>query len=146
MQLAQVNVAQLVAPIDAPEIEGFVALLDPINAAADRALGFVWRLEADDGNATSIRAYDDERIIVNLSVWRSLETLRAFVFDGDHVAVLRRRRDWFLRMEPPTSALWWVEDGARPTASEGRERLERLAADGPTGQAFTFQRPFSPDA
>ena len=103
--LAQVNVATLRAPLDGPELAGFVAQLEPINALADHSPGFVWRLQTEDGDATSIRPYDDERIMVNLSVWASLEALRGFVYATRHLDVMRRRREWFHRMADPYLAL-----------------------------------------
>ena len=113
-----------------------------MNALADAAPGFVWRLATDDGDATAIRAFDDDLVIVNLSVWSSIETLRAFVYDGGHLDVLRRRLDWFDRPTGPHTALWWVPPGTRPDATEGRRRLEHLATHGVTPTAFTFQRAF----
>ena len=57
-QVAQVNVARLRAPLDSAELADFVAALAPVNASADQAGGFVWRLQTEDGNATAIRAFD----------------------------------------------------------------------------------------
>jgi hypothetical protein len=143
--LAQVNVARLAAPLDSPRLAEFVAALDPINALADDAPGFVWRLQTEDGDATSIRAFDDDMILVNLSVWGSIEALGDFVYRSRHAGVMRRRREWFEAMETYL-ALWWIEPGHVPTVAEASERLDRLAADGPTPFAFTFRAPFpSPD-
>jgi hypothetical protein len=142
--VAQVNVATLGAPIDSPQLADFVALLDPINALADRAPGFVWRLQTEDGDATAIRAFPDERIIVNLSVWESVETLGDFVYASRHLDVLRRRREWFDRMASSHIALWWVRAGTTPTVEDARRRLERLEAWGPSPDAFTFREPFPP--
>jgi hypothetical protein len=139
--LAQVNVATLRAPLDGPELAGFVAQLVPINAMADRAPGFVWRLQTEDGDATSIRAFEDQSIMVNLSVWESLETLRDFVYATRHLDVMRRRREWFLRMEAYL-ALWWVPAGTIPTVAEAARRLELLGRRGPSPDAFTFREPF----
>jgi heme-degrading monooxygenase HmoA len=140
--LAQVNVATLWAPLDGPELAGFVAQLEPINALADQSPGFVWRLQTEDGDATSIRPFEDERIIVNLSVWESLETLRAFVYASRHLEVMRHRRRWFHRMADPYLALWWVPAGTIPTVAEAREHLELLSRNGPGPDAFTFRAPF----
>lgn len=141
-QLAQVNVARLRAPLDAPELADFVAGLDPVNALADAAPGFVWRLQTDEGDATSIRAFDDDMIIVNMSVWDSLEALRDFVYRSDHRTFLARRREWFERMDAPIVALWWVPAGHRPTVTEAKERLDALDRLGPTPEAFTFRTLF----
>ena len=140
--LAQVNVAIVRAPLDSPQLAGFVAALEPINALADHSPGFVWRLQTEDGDATSIRPYDDERIMVNLSVWASLEALRGFVYATRHLDVMRRRREWFHRMADPYLALWWVPAGTIPTVAEAKERIELLARDGPGPEAFTFRSPF----
>jgi hypothetical protein len=140
--LAQVNLATLRAPIDAPELAGFVAQLEPINALADRSPGFVWRLQTEDGDATAIRPFDDDRIIVNLSVWESLAALRDFVYATRHLEVLRHRRAWFHRMPDPYLALWWVPAGTIPTVAQARDRLRLLAANGPTADAFSFRAPF----
>jgi hypothetical protein len=140
--LAQVNVATLRFPLDGPELAGFVAQLEPLNALADGHQGFVWRLQTEDGDATAIRPYDDERIMVNLSVWESLAALRDFVYATRHLEVMRHRREWFQRMADPYLALWWVPAGTVPTVAEARDRLELLARRGPTTGAFTFRVPF----
>jgi Domain of unknown function (DUF3291) len=142
--LAQVNVARLLAPIESPEIAGFVAALDPVNARADRAAGFVWRLQTEAGNATAVHAFDDPLVIVNLSVWESLEALEAFAYgDQGHRAVLRRRREWFERHLESHTALWWIPAGTTPNVTEAVDRLEHLRAHGPTRRAFTFRDRFS---
>jgi Uma2 family endonuclease/heme-degrading monooxygenase HmoA len=107
----------------------FVARLDTINALADRSAGFIWRLQTESGDATAVRAYDDERILVNMSVWESLEALTAFVYASDHRPVMQRRRQWFERFDGPYMALWWVPEGHIPShrAARGhRGHLRRL--------------------
>src|SRR4029453_9532547 len=140
--LAQVNIATLRAPLDGPELAGFVAQLEPINALADRHPGFVWRLQTEDGDATAIRPFDDDRVMVNLSVWASLAALRAFVYATRHLEVMRHRRAWFQRMPAPYLALWWLPAGTIPTVAEAKDRLELLASQGPTAGAFTFRVTF----
>src|SRR4029453_1961762 len=71
--LAQVNVATLRAPLDGPELAGFVAELEPINALADASPGFVWRPQTEGGDPPPIRPSHHDRLMVNLSVWASLE-------------------------------------------------------------------------
>ncbi len=142
--LAQVNVARLREPLDSPRLAGFVAALEPINALADAAPGFVWRLQTEDGDATAIRAFDDDRMIVNLSVWTSLEALGDFTYRSGHTEVMRRRRSWFHRMGEMHLALWWVPEGGRPAVAEAKERLEHLQVHGPSPFAFTFRQSFSP--
>jgi len=145
--LAQVNIARLRAPIDSPLLADFVAGLEPVNALADAAPGFVWRLQTDDGDATAIRPYDDEAVMVNMSVWTSVEALKAFVYSAEHRAYLARRREWFERMDDVIVALWWVEAGYRPTVDEAKDRLARLERVGPSPAAFTFRSAFpAPEA
>lgn len=138
--LVQLNIALPREPLDTPLLAEFVARLDPVNAQADAAPGFVWRLQTDEGDATGIRAFDDDRLIVNMSVWESLEALRAFVYtQPDHLAVMRRRREWFARMAEHHMALWWVPAGELPSVADAEERLGYLRAHGPTSFAFTFR-------
>lgn len=144
--LAQLNVGRMVAPTSAPEVAEFMAALDPINALAEAAPGFVWRLQTETGNATDIHAFDDPLFLLNMSVWESIDTLRAFTYTSAHTDVLRRRRDWFDRLDTAHLVLWWVPAGHVPTIAEALERLERLRRDGPTPAAFTFRVPFEPEA
>src|ERR1700739_2236788 len=99
--LAQINIGRLIAPIDDPRIAGFVSQLDPINALADQAPGFVWRLQSSSGNATDITYNDDPTIMVNMSVWESIEALREYVYRSKHISVLRDRAKWFEKMDRP---------------------------------------------
>jgi hypothetical protein len=142
--LAQVNIALPREPLDSPALAEFVAALEPVNALADRSPGFVWRLQTEEGDATGIRAFGDDRLIVNLSVWTSLEALRAFVYGSGHLAVMRRRREWFERMAGAFLALWWVPAGHVPRVAEAEQRLEHLRLQGPTPRAFTFRTHFPP--
>jgi hypothetical protein len=141
-QLAQVNVARLAAPLESAQLAGFVANLEPVNAMADAAPGFVWRLADDDGDATAIEAFEWDTagavgIIVNLSVWQDLRHLLDFVYDETHRAVLRRRREWFLPMTEAYVACWWVPEGHIPDTDEAEARIRHLRAHGPTPHAFT---------
>jgi hypothetical protein len=140
--LAQVNVGRLRAPVDAPETAAFMAALDPINALADAAPGFVWRLQTDDGNATSVSFNDDPMVIINMSVWESIEALSEFVYRTEHVDVIRRRAEWFHRSVEAYLALWWIPAGHLPSVEEAATRIAALRADGPTAFAFTFRERF----
>lgn len=136
--LAQVNIARALAPIDDPQMAGFVARLDDINALAESSPGFVWRLKTDEGNATSLRPYDDERILVNLSAWKSPEDLQQFVYRSAHAQVMRQRKQWFERFGDVYMALWWIEPGHVPTIAEAKERLRYLQLHGESDFAFSF--------
>jgi hypothetical protein len=140
--LAQINVARLVAPLDDPRIAEFVAGLEPINALADRAPGFVWRLQSAVGNATDIAYNDDPFVIVNMSVWESIAALRDFVYRSDHVRFFRDRAKWFAKLDKPIYCLWWLPVGQRPTVRQGRERLERYQMYGATQFSFWFSQQF----
>lgn len=142
--LAQLNIGTLRAPVDHPAVAGFVNRLDEINALADMADGFVWRLQTEEGNATAIQAFDDPLLLVNLSVWESIDALHAFAYRTDHRELLRGRADWFHRHDGNYQVLWWVPAGHIPTVEEAKERLGRLDADGPTAHAFTFVHRFEP--
>ena len=140
--LAQINIGRLIAPIDDPRIAEFVAQLAPINALADKAPGFVWRLQSESGNATDIAYNDDPSIMVNMSVWKSLDALREYAYKSDHMKVLRDRAKWFEKMDKPHYCLWWVPAGHIPTVAEGRERLEHYQKLGATPYSFWFSQEF----
>jgi hypothetical protein len=140
--LAQLNIALPQAPIDTPQLAEFVALLEPVNALADGTPGFIWRLQDDSGDATSIKAFGDDRLIVNMSLWEDLDALWRFVYDGGHLEVMRRRREWFERVAVHL-VLWWVPAGTLPTVEDAELRLAALEEHGPTPYAFTFKAPFS---
>jgi hypothetical protein len=138
--LAQLNIGRLRAPIDHPSIEGFVSRLAAINAVAEASPGFVWRLQTDEGNATSLRPFDDPTILVNMSVWESPESLRAFVYRSGHAEPLRRRLDWFETIAKPFQVMWWIPAGHVPTVGEAKDRLTFLARHGDSDVAFGFTR------
>jgi hypothetical protein len=139
--VAQVNIGRLLAPLDAPELADFVEALDPVNALADVAPGFVWRLQTEDGDATALRVFD-EYTLVNMSVWESIDALADFVYRSHHVDVMRRRREWFERPTEAFLALWWVPAGTVPTLADAEQRLVHLRTHGPTPEAFTLRDPF----
>lgn len=144
--LAQINIARMLGTdIDDPIMADFVAQIDHINALAEAAPGFIWRLKSDTGNALDIQAYDDPRFIVNMSVWESIDALHQFTYYSEHADVYRRRREWFDKLEV-YMALWWIPVGHTPDEAEGKARLEYLEANGPSPHAFTFKQRFEPVA
>jgi uncharacterized protein DUF3291 len=145
MHLAQVNIGRMKAPLDDPSMHGFVSRLAELNALADRSDGFVWRLQDGEGEGnTYLRPFDDERIILNMSVWESIEQLRAYTYGSAHAEVLRQRRDWFEKFDRVAVALWWIPVGHIPTVDEAKQRLAWLDERGPTALAFTFGTLFPP--
>ena len=144
--IAQLNIALAKAPLDDPLLADFMAQLDAVNAMAEASPGFVWRLKSDSGNATDIRAYDDPRMIVNMSVWESIDALFAFTYKTAHTKVMNRRKQWFEPLPGPHLVLWWVPAGTIPTVAEAQQRLQYLAQHGPSATAFTFKVRFVPPA
>jgi hypothetical protein len=144
--LAQYNVARLVAPLDDPRLADFVAGLARINTLGDRSPGFVWRLKTEDGTSTSVRVGDDDRVLVNFTVWESVEALFEYTYRSDHAGVFRRRREWFEPPSQPYLVLWWIPAGHIPTLEEAEARLTHLRTHGPTAHAFTFKQRFAPTA
>ncbi|AXK38154.1 DUF3291 domain-containing protein [Crenobacter cavernae] len=141
-QLAQVNIARAKAPLDHPIMKGFVDRLDHINALAEQSPGFVWRLQTEVGDATAIKAFEDQLIIVNLSVWDSFESLKSYVYTGEHVTLIKNKKSWFDPLNAPSLALWWISEGHIPTVESAKARLEALQEKGSTPEAFTFAKPY----
>ncbi len=140
-QLAQLNVARMLAPIDSPRLSEFVENLDRLNAIADEAPGFVWRLQSDAGDATGFRPFGED-ILVNMSLWEDVESLHHYVYKTSHVEIMRKRRQWFELMRDNYTVLWWVPAGTLPDLLDAKERLAKLRESGPSPEAFTFNDPF----
>lgn len=124
-------------------MQGFVERLDEINALAEAAPGFVWRLKGEGNDATSLRPFDDDWLIVNMSVWETVESLKEYVYKSHHVQLLRQRKQWFSNLGEAHAVMWWVPKGDIPTIQEAKERLEYLRQHGPTPHAFSFSKPFT---
>ncbi len=146
-QLAEVNIARMLAPLTDPLMAEFVAQLDAINALADTSPGFLWRLQTPEGNATALRPFEDDLILVNLSLWASFSDLSTFVYKSRHRQVMQQRRQWFEPFDGPYLALWWVPAGHVPSVEEAKQRLAHLRANGETPYAFSLKKPFpAPEA
>ena len=143
--IAQINIARLKAPLEDASNAPWVSRLDEINALADQAPGFVWRLQTEEGNATYLRPFDDTHIIVNMSVWESIEALKEYVYKSAHSELLRQRREWFEHFEGAYVAMWWVPKGHTPGVDEAKKRLRHLEEHGPSQFAFTFKTIQPPD-
>ena len=143
--IAQVNIARMKAPLESAVMAGFVNRLAEINALADASPGFVWRLQTPAGDATYLRPYDDDRILVNMSVWESVEALKNYAYRSAHAELLRQRQQWFELFAGASLALWWVPEGHIPGVDEAKKRLAHLEQHGPTQFAFTFKSVFQPD-
>ena len=143
-QLAELNIARLIHPLDDPRIADFVNGLDAINRLAEESSGFIWRFQTEEGNATSaVHPWsDDPFMLVNMSVWESPEDLKQYVYRSGHMEYLRRRLEWFERPSEAHYVLWWVPRGHLPTLREARERLEHYRREGATPHAFWFSQLF----
>lgn len=140
--IAEYNIARLVAPLDDLRLADFVANLERINRLGDVSPGFVWRHQNENGNSTGTRVRGDPLIIINFTVWETIEALFRYAYHSDHVEMYRRRREWFEPHAEAPLVLWWIPAGHIPTVGEGEERLDYLRAHGPTPYAFTFKQRF----
>jgi len=142
--LAQINIALMKAPLDDPIMAEFKAALDQVNAIAEKSSGFVWRLQSPTGDATQIQAYSNPKILVNLSVWESIEQLKAYVYQSLHGHFFARRRQWFEKYSGQHFGMWWLKRDQLPTVEEGKAKLEYLELHGSTPECFTFAKPYPP--
>ena len=144
-QIAQMNIARMKGPLDSAVMASFVARVDEINALADVSPGFVWRLKSYDGGAALALPYDDPMLLVNFSVWESIETLKDYAYRSAHAEVFRRRAEWFEHFDGAYSVLWWIPAGSIPTIDEAKRRLAHLQTHGPSSYAFGFKSVHQPD-
>jgi heme-degrading monooxygenase HmoA len=143
-ELAQTNIARPRAPLTDPRLRGFVRRLDGVNALAESSPGFVWRLQTYDGNSVAVPVFDDASLIITLSVWRSVEELRAFVYTGFHAEVMQRRREWFEHFAEAYTVAWWIPAGTRPTVADAEQKLVRFRENGGGPDAFSLTRSYPP--
>ncbi len=143
MYIAQINISRLLEPIDSLLLSDFVADLDRINGIAEQSKGFVWRLKDDTANnATAINPFDDNKIIINMSIWETIDDLKNFAYRSDHIEVFMKRAKWFERLPVANMALWYVEEGTTTIPEEGRDRLLHLRVHGETEFSFSFKKMF----
>ena len=138
-QLAEFNMAPALYPLDDPRMAEFVANLDRINGLAEQSPGFVWRMVEANGADTAQELFGDPRLLINLSVWDSVESLFDYVYRSQHLEFWKRRHEWFATDARPQTVMWWIPIGTRPTVFDAAERLAQLRAHGPTAEAFTFK-------
>ena len=143
MHVAQINIGTMIAPTDDPRVAEFMDALEAVNALADDAPGFVWRLQTDEGNATSIQIFPNPLELVNMSVWESVDDLKAYVYRSEHVDFFRRRAEWF-EADAKRVALWYVAPGSIPELDEAVRRVEFVEQHGPSPYAFGFAQPPAP--
>jgi hypothetical protein len=137
--VAQLNIGRFRYATDDPRMADFMNNLDLVNTLTERSQGFVWRLQDDSGNATNFRPFPDPQMAVNLTVWESIEALERYVYQTVHKRFYGRREEWFDKLEGPHFVMWWIPAGHLPTLSEAKERLDYLAAHGPSDRAFGWE-------
>ncbi|MBO0789530.1 MAG: DUF3291 domain-containing protein [Ktedonobacteraceae bacterium] len=144
--IAEMNIGRIRAPYDDPIMAGYVKRRREMDTLARRSPGFIWRRTGPGSNAKETDLYEDQTIIANVSVWATIEDFANFVYKTGHQEVIDRGHEWFVSLDGPHYAMWWVPQGHLPSAEEARERLEYLRTYGETPYAFTFKRWFpSPD-
>ncbi len=142
-QIAEINIARMKGVnINDPIMKEFVDNLDIVNEIAESSMGFVWRLKGESNNATNLNPYNDEQIIINVSVWESIEDLENFMYKTFHSDFLKRRKEWFHRFGKAYTAMWWVESGQFPSLQEAVDNLDYLIKFGPTQKVFDFKAKF----
>lgn len=142
-QIAEINIARMKGvDIYDPVMKEFVDNLDTINAMAENSPGFIWRLKDENNNATSVNPYNDEQVIINLSVWESIETLKNYIYNTFHSEFLKRRKEWFQTYGQAHTAIWWIPAGQFPTVEEAVTKLAYLQKKGPTAQVFDLRKIF----
>lgn len=142
--LAQINIAKMKAPLNDPIMAEFANALNEVNTVAEKSPGFIWRLQTASGNATDLRVYSDPKILVNISLWQSVEQLKTYVYKSLHGDFFVRRRKWFEKYQGEHFAMWWVRAGHLPTVEEGKAKLEYLELHGDTSECFTFAESYAP--
>ncbi|WP_020528615.1 DUF3291 domain-containing protein [Flexithrix dorotheae] len=143
--LAQLNIAKLLYPIEHPKIADFRNNIDKINTLGEQSKGFVWRYVENPRIATGNEPFADPWIVVNLTVWESIEDLKSFAFNSEHVEIFKERAKWFEKPSSPHMVLWWIPEGKLPTLEEAEEKLELLEKNGDCPHAFTFKKTFEPE-
>ncbi len=141
--IAEINIAKMKGVnINDPIMKEFADNLDEVNRIAEKSEGFVWRLKDDNNNATNFNPYNDVQIIINVSVWTSIETLEQFMYRTFHSEFLRRRKEWFITYGTAHTAMWWVPQGHIPSLQEAVEKLDYLQQHGPSPLSFDLKNKF----
>ena len=143
MQLAQLNIARMLAPLGSEVMREFEERLDPVNALAEQSPGFVWRYKEENDNATAVTIFDDDKWLINMSVWQSIDDLFNYVYKSGHLQVFRKKQQWFEHSKEKTMVMWYIEDCEYPTVEQAVERLLYLRKHGDSPYAFSFRSRFS---
>lgn len=139
--LAQINITSMKYDLNSPEMKDFVDNLDIVNTNAENSPGFVWRMKDEYGANTSLRVFG-HKILVNISMWEDVQSLRRFIASPLHASIMKRKKEWFDGVNGSHLALWWSEDGIFPTAEEAKKRLNYINQNGPTPYCFNFKETY----
>lgn len=142
LNLAQVNIAKRLAPMDNPIMQDFVNNLDKINAIADSADGFIWRMQ-DEDKELGAKVFEDDTLLINMSVWKNLESLFEYTYNSGHIEVFKRKKEWFSKMKMVHMAFWYIPKGYEPTFQDAKDRLDYLNKHRDTPYAFSFKSKFT---
>jgi len=142
-QIAQVNIGKILGLMDGTIMRDFAVNLEPINQLAEQSKGFVWRLKDEEDNATNIKVFEDDMIIINMSVWETIDDLFKFTYQTQHADFLKRRREWFERLKDMYMVLWYIPAGNIPAPQDAIEKLKYVNEHGDTPHAFSFRNRFS---
>lgn len=142
LHLAEVNIAKRLAPMDDPIMQDFVNNVDKMNAIADAAEGFIWRMK-DEDKELGAKIFQDDELLINMSVWKDLESLFNYTYKSRHIEVFKRKKEWFSKMKMMHMAFWYVPEGYEPTFQDAKDRLDYLNMYGDTPYAFSFKSKFS---
>lgn len=140
--LAQVNIAKRLAPLDDPIMQDFINNLDKINAIADLSAGFIWRLQ-DEDKVEAVSVFQDDSLIINMSVWEDLDSLFNYTYNSGHIEVFKRKKEWFSKMKMMHMAFWYIPEGYEPTFQDAKDRLDYLNKHGDSPYAFSFKSKFT---
>jgi hypothetical protein len=142
-QLAEINIARMKGvAISDPIMKEFVDNLGKVNEIAEQSEGFVWRLKDEDNNATNLNPYNDEQVIVNVSVWDSIESLEHYMYKTFHSEFLKRRKEWFQSFGQVSTAMWWIKKGEIPDINQATEKLDYLQKNGASEIVFNFRQKY----
>ena len=139
MHVAELNIVHRRFAFDDPRFADFINNLERINALAERAPGFVWRLKDDSGTSIHIETGDDPTLLPNLSLWETIEDLHRFTFQTVHARIYDRRHEWFDPHQQAHFVMWHVPVGHRPSLEEAFAQLETLRRHGSSDRVFGWE-------
>jgi hypothetical protein len=151
--LAQMNIAWMHGRIGDPSMLGLASRMDEINTLADHSSGFVWRLKTFEITPETLAPFESvfpgfqrDQLFYNMSVWETVDDLRAYTFASAHAEMLNDRHLWIDRIAGASNVLWWISIGTLPSITDSVEKWRHLQTHGPTPDAFTLRRSFPPPA